>query len=46
MIGVGDSSQSAPGWCEELSESAPAPAAPPGTPPPPGNTPSLTGALT
>ena len=44
MIGVGDSSLSAPGWCEELSESAPA--APPGTPPPPGNTPSLTGALT
>ena len=46
MIVVWGSLLSAPGLCEELSELAPAPAAPPGTPPPPGNTPSLTGALT
>ena len=46
MSGVGDSSPLAPVCCEELSESAPAPVAHLGTPPPPGNTPSQTGALT
>ena len=46
MSGDGDSSPLALACYEELSESAPALPAHPGSPPLPGNTPSQTGALT